>query len=115
MTEAVYILGGYQTDFARNWKKENRGIDDLIDETLSGAFASVPVEPGEVEVVHIGNFASELYCNQGHLGAFVPQRQPALSGIPTARHEAACASGSIALLMAAAEIEARRYQLPPRW
>jgi acetyl-CoA C-acetyltransferase len=34
---------------------------------------------------------------------------PAFSGLPTSRHEAACASGSIAILAASAEIEARRY------
>ena len=32
-------------------------------------------------------------------------------GLPTARHEAACASGSIAVLAASAEIEAGRYDL----
>jgi acetyl-CoA C-acetyltransferase len=46
---------------------------------------------------------------QGHLGAFFVEVDPAFSGLPTARHEAACASGSIALLAASAEIEAGRY------
>ena len=36
---------------------------------------------------------------------------PAFSGMPTSRHEAACASGSIAMLAASAEIEAARYDL----
>lgn len=48
---------------------------------------------------------------QGHLGAFFTEVDPAFSGLPTARHEAACASGSIALLAASAEIEAGRYDL----
>ena len=43
---------------------------------------------------------------QGHLGAFFTEVHPAFSGLPTGRHEAACASGSIALLAASAEIEA---------
>ena len=46
---------------------------------------------------------------QGHLGAFLVDVDPAFSGLPTGRHEAACASGSIALLAATAEIEAGRY------
>jgi acetyl-CoA C-acetyltransferase len=48
---------------------------------------------------------------QGHLGAFFTEVHPAFSGLPTGRHEAACASGSIALLAASAEIEAGRYDL----
>ena len=36
---------------------------------------------------------------------------PDMAGIPTSRHEAACASGSIAILAASAEIEAGRYGL----
>jgi acetyl-CoA C-acetyltransferase len=35
---------------------------------------------------------------------------PALSGVPASRHEAACASGSIAVLTAMSEIEAGRYE-----
>jgi acetyl-CoA C-acetyltransferase len=67
------------------------------------------MDASEVEVAHLGNFAAELYCMQGHLGSMVLEADPRLSGIPTSRHEAACASGSIAILAASAEIEAGRY------
>jgi acetyl-CoA C-acetyltransferase len=59
----------------------------------------------------VGNFAAELYAMQGHLGAFLVQTNPAFRGLPTARHEAACASGSMATLAATAEIEAGRYDV----
>ena len=111
MTAPVYILGGYQTDFARNWLKEGKTFVDMLHEAVSAGLAAAGIDPKEVEVAHVGNFAAELYCKQGHLGAFLPELNPALSGIPTARHEAACASGSVAMLMASAEIEAGRYNL----
>jgi len=107
----VFVLGGYQTDFSRNWNKEAKHIVAMMRETVIGALEETRIEPAEVEVAHVGNFAAELYCMQGHLGAFVLEVDPALSGVPTARHEAACASGSIAALAAAAEIEAGRYDL----
>ena len=69
------------------------------------------IAPEEIQSAHVGNFAAELYCMQGHLGAFFTEVHPSFSGLPTARHEAACASGSIALLAASAEIEAGRYDL----
>lgn len=107
----VYVLGGYQTDFARNWSKENKHFSALMRESVNGALDATGVPAEHVESAHVGNFAAELYCMQGHLGAFFTEAHPAFSGLPTGRHEAACASGSIALLAAAAEIEAGRYDL----
>jgi acetyl-CoA C-acetyltransferase len=43
------------------------------------------------------------------LGGFFAMAAPAFDGLPTSRHEAACASGSIALLAAMADIESGRY------
>ncbi|MBM3139114.1 MAG: thiolase domain-containing protein [Chloroflexi bacterium] len=110
MPAPVYILGGYQTDFARNWMKEGSHLVAMMDEAVHGALDAAGVEPREIEVAHVGNFAGELYAKQGQLGGFFGEIEPALSGIPTSRHEAACASGSIAILGASAEIEAGRYE-----
>src|ERR671929_54617 len=107
----VYVLGGHQTDFARNWSKEQKHIAAMIREAVVGGLEATAIEPKDVEVGHVGNFAAELYSMQGHLGAFLVDVDPAFSGLPTSRHEAACASGSIALLAASAEIEAGRYDL----
>jgi acetyl-CoA C-acetyltransferase len=109
MTKSVYILGGYQTDFARNWTKEGKHISAMIREAVEGGLSATGVEPREVQVGHVGNFAAELYAMQGHLGALLVDVDPAFSGLPTSRHEAACASGSIAINAASAEIEAGRY------
>ncbi|GIW43469.1 MAG: acetyl-CoA acetyltransferase [Candidatus Binatia bacterium] len=111
MSAPVFILGGYQTDFARNWKKENKHIVAMIREAVEGGLEATGIDPKEIQVGHVGNFAAELYAMQGHLGAFLVDVDPAFSGLPTARHEAACASGSIAILAASAEIEAGRYDL----
>ncbi len=105
----VYILGGFQTDFARNWTKEGKHISAMIREAVAGCLTATGVAPDQIDVGHVGNFAAELYAMQGHLGAFLVDVDPAFSGLPTGRHEAACASGSIALLAASAEIEAGRY------
>ncbi|MCA9529687.1 MAG: acetyl-CoA acetyltransferase [Myxococcales bacterium] len=107
----LYILGGHQTDFARNWSKENKHFVAMMREAVLGALASTGIEPKEIDVAHVGNFAAELYAKQGHLGAFFNEIDPAFSGLPTSRHEAACASGSIAILAASAELEAERYDL----
>jgi acetyl-CoA C-acetyltransferase len=107
----VYVLGGAQTDFARNWTKEGKHFVAMMREATLAALETTRIEPREVETAHVGNFAAELYAKQGHIGAFFVEVDPAFSGLPTSRHEAACASGSIALIAASAEIEAARYDL----
>jgi acetyl-CoA C-acetyltransferase len=108
---SVFVLGGAQTDFARNWTKEGKHFAGPMREVALGALEACVIEPREVQTAHVGNFAAELYAHQGHIGAFFLEGDPAFRGIPTSRHEAACASGSIAILAASAEIEAGRYDL----
>lgn len=107
----VYVLGGYQTDFAENWSRKGATLYDILQTAVLNALATTQIDPTDVETAHIGNFAGELFTGQGHLGGQFAAIHPAFAGLPTARHEAACASGSIALLAAAAEIEAGRYDL----
>ncbi|MFD4196217.1 acetyl-CoA acetyltransferase [Amycolatopsis thermoflava] len=112
MSEPVYLLGGSQTDFARNWSKDSTTpLVDMLEEAVSGCLAATRVTPEEVESAHVGNFAAERFTGQAHLGAVVPMLDPRWSSLPTARHEAACASGSIAILAGMAEIEAGRYDV----
>jgi acetyl-CoA C-acetyltransferase len=105
----VYILGGAQSDFARNWTKEGKHFVDVMRQTVVDGLANSKLEPREIETAHVGNFAAELYAKQGQLGAFFLEIDPTFRGLPTTRHEAACASGSVAILAATAEIEAGRY------
>lgn len=107
----TFILGGYQTDFARNWLREETNIAGALSEVVDGTLEATGVPAKDVGSGHVGNFAAELYASQGQLGAFLLEGDPALRGLPTGRHEAACASGSIAILAATAEIAAGRYDV----
>ncbi len=109
MTKPVFILGGEQTDFARNASREGAGLFELLSEAVTGALQKSKVGAHEVEALHVGNFVGELFLGQGHLGGMFAAIDPGFYGTPAGRHEAACASGSIAMLAAMAEIEAERY------
>ncbi|MEM1119079.1 MAG: acetyl-CoA acetyltransferase [Bacteroidota bacterium] len=111
MAKKVYILGGYQTDFAEHYKRAGKDLYDLLTDSVVGALEKTDIAPKEIQSAHIGNFVSELFCGQGQLGGLFVSIHPDLAGIPTARHEAACASGSMAVFNAMAEIEAERYDL----
>lgn len=108
-SEPVFVLGGAQSDFARNLSREGTTLAGLCAEATRAALAATGVEADEIEVGHVGNFAGELFCGQGHLGGLLVEADPAFAGLPTMRHEAACASGSMAVLAAMADIEAGRY------
>lgn len=110
-TAPVFILGGYQTDFARNWSREGKGLLELLADAAEGAFIAAQVKPEQVEVAHVGNFVSDLFTGQAHLGGLLAEAVPGLRGLPISRHEAACASGSMAVLAAMADLESGRYDI----
>jgi acetyl-CoA C-acetyltransferase len=101
MSESVYILGGGRTDFKRNLKKEGKTIRDLITESGRKAIQDAKIDPAEIQAAAVGNFNAGQFTKQLHLGAFIPEIDPKLHGIPTMHTEAACASGSLSVLLGA--------------
>ena len=105
----VYILGGWQSDFSNNWARKGMEFADAFAEVVGEGLAATGLEPKDIDTGHVGNFVGDLFAGQGLLGGFFGLVHPDFNGMPTSRHEAACASGSVAILAATAEIEAGRY------
>lgn len=109
----VYILGGAQTDFERNWTKEGKTVIALLREVIEDCLESTGLtydkiielnQEGKISCF-MGNFLAEYYINQGHTGALLTEIDKAFFGVPSARYEAACASGSVALDAAISKIK----------
>src|SRR5581483_12417453 len=109
MDTDVWILGGYQSDFARNLTKEARDFADLTSEVVEAALASAKLDAAEIGVVHVANAFGEMFAEQGHLGAMPATVCDGLWDTPASRHEAACASGSVATLAAMADLQSGNY------
>lgn len=115
----VYILGGAQTDFERNWKKEGKGMIALLKEALADGLTNASLSFDDVRILNkenrvacfVGNFIAEKYVDQGHLGAFLTEVDSSFYGVPSARYEAACASSSVAIDAAATKIRADEYDV----
>lgn len=105
----LWILGGYQTDFARNLQRDGVDFAGLTSEVIGGTLEHAGLEASEIEVVHVGNAFGQLFTGQGHLGAMPATVEPGLWGRPASRHEAACASGGVALMAAFADLRAGHY------
>ena len=119
MSRRVYILGGAQTDFERNWTKEGKNMIALLREVIADGFTEADFSYEELARLNVdnrvaafvGNFIAERYVDQGHLGAFLTEVNQAFNGVPSARYEAACASGSVALDAAMTKISAGEYDV----
>lgn len=117
--QKVYVLGGAQTDFERNWKKEGKGMVAILKEVMADGLARAGLSFDDVKALNgenrvacfVGNFIAEKYVDQGHLGAFLTEVDPAFYGVPSARYEAACASSSVAIDAAATKIRADEYDV----
>ena len=119
MSDQSVILGGAQTDFARNWSKEGKTFMSMMREVVEDGLAQAGLDYEEIKklnqenriAVFVGNFDAEQYASQGHLGAFLTEVHPAFYGVPGARYEAACASGSVALDAAHTKLRAGDYDV----
>jgi acetyl-CoA C-acetyltransferase len=110
-TTPIYILGGSQTDFARNWTREGFSLFDMFKENLLDSLSAANVPASDIEVAHVGNFVSALFTGQAQLNGFFGHAHPDLAYVPSSSHEAACASGSMAILAAMRDIESGHYDL----
>ena len=106
----VWILGGYQSDFARNLTRESRDYADLTREIVDQTLAEAMIDAADIDVVHVANAFGEMFAQQGHLGAMPATVHEGLWDTPATRHEAACASGSVAALAAMADLRAGNYR-----
>ena len=109
-TANVWILGGYQSDFARNLTREGLDFADLTAEVVDNTLSAAKVDATAIEVVHVANAFGEMFARQGHLGAMPASVNDGLWDTPAARHEAACASGSVATLAALSDLRSGAYR-----
>ena len=115
----VFVLGGSQTDYLRNWTKEGKNVLALLRENIFDALNNVGLTKDDIVrlnkdnriAIFVGNFIAENYINQGHLGALLTEVDPCFYGVPSSRYEAACASGSAAIDAACSKIKDETYDV----
>ncbi|MFH0875913.1 MAG: thiolase domain-containing protein [archaeon] len=89
----VAIIGVGQTKFDSLW---DRDIASLAVEAGYKAIQDANISKKDVEAIYGGTMTGGLFVNQEHLGALLADFA-GMSGIPSTRVEAACASGGLAL------------------
>lgn len=117
----VFIVGGATTPFIGKkhpdfvWKKhpdfgkrENPTLEDYLHKAINEALADAGVTADQIEKGYVGNFAGELFNNQGHMGSMVARGNDGFAGTPMTRVEGACASGGLAIIGAIEALQAGR-------
>ncbi|MBD3256022.1 MAG: hypothetical protein GF383_13080 [Candidatus Lokiarchaeota archaeon] len=99
LAKKVALVGAGMCKFGRNFPLK-RNPDMWVDAWLQ-ALKTVDhgIEPKDIDACYVGNYSSDLFNHQGHLG---PQMADlvGLTPKPAARFEGACASSGIALRQA---------------
>ncbi len=106
MNNEVFVIGSGRTDFKRNFKKEGKTLRDIVVETTRETLKDAGIAASDVQSGVVGNFAGGLYTRQLHLGSLLVDADEGLKGIPTFHTEAACASGSVAVVAGIQQIMA---------
>ena len=73
---------------------------------MKGTLSSTGVKAEQIDRTFVGNFAGELYNQQGHLGAALAGADPSFLYKPSMRIEGACASGGLAIAAALDSLKA---------
>ncbi len=76
----IWILGGYQSDFARNFTREELDFANLAEEVVNHTLDAAKVPATDIEVIHVGNAFGQLFAGQGQLGAMPATVHPDLWG-----------------------------------
>ena len=119
LNRRVFVLGGAHTPYIGKmnpdfiWKRhadfgkrENPTLEAYLHQATAGALKSAGVAAEQIDKAYVGNFAGELFANQGHLGAMLAREQSGLVGKPVTRVEAACASGGLSVIEGVQAIQA---------
>jgi len=87
----------------------DRDLRSLAVEAGTRALADAALEPDAVEALYLGNFAGPEFTSQNHLAPYISNALR-MSGIPSTRFEAACASGGAAFFHAFLAVAAGVYE-----
>lgn len=103
----VAIVGIGKTPFGAF---PDRDLRSLAVEAGEACLADAHVSPSQVEAFHLGNFAGPSFVGQNHLAPYVGAAL-GISGAPSTRFEAACASGGAAFVHAVAAVASGVHDL----
>jgi acetyl-CoA C-acetyltransferase len=101
----ISIIGQAISIFGELW---DLSLENLMTEVMDKAVAEAQLEPTQIEAIFVANKAGASFENQHHLNALASQHFDHYP--PAMRVEAACASGSLAMIAAEQALLAGQYQ-----
>ncbi|MEM2142815.1 MAG: thiolase domain-containing protein [Candidatus Thorarchaeota archaeon] len=99
------IVSGAQTKFGQ---LENVTLREMFAEAVNSATTAAGIPKKDIQAVFVGSFIPEMLVHQGHTAPLLTDFA-GVRGLPATRHEAACASGAVALRAGIMAIESGLY------
>ena len=111
LARKVAVVGADMTRFHHRLHLDKTSRDLFVESTL-GAVDSVDngMELKDIEALYVGNFSSESFEKQGHLGALMADSL-GITPIPAMRIEDACASSGVAVNAGVLAIASGAYDM----
>src|SRR5215470_99288 len=88
----------------------DRDLRSLAVEAGEKCLADAHVSPSKIEAFYLGNFAGPAFVGQNHLAPYIASGL-GITGVPSTRFEAACASSGSALFHAVSSVAAGMYDI----
>ena len=101
----TFIVSGAQTKFGA---LEGITLREMLAEAVDKATIQAGIPKKEIQAAFFGTFNPEMLIHQGHTAPLLLD-YAGLRGLPATRHEAACASGAVALRAGIMAIESGLY------
>jgi acetyl-CoA C-acetyltransferase len=104
---AVAVVGIGKTAFGAF---ADRDLRSLAVEAGEKCLQDAHVSPSQIEAFYLGNFAGPSFVGQNHLAPYIAGAM-GITGVPSTRFEAACASSGSAFFHAVSSVAAGLYDL----
>lgn len=107
MSHTPCVIGFGMSPWGSEWKLSAR---ELIARAAIATVQDAGISLKEIEAIHIGAMSSGLFTGQENLGAYAADAMGCV-GVPSSRHEGACASASIAFNAACDDVASGRHKI----
>ena len=107
MNQVPCVMGFGMSPWGNEWDLSAR---DLIARAALATVKHAGIAMKDIEAIHIGAMTTGMFTGQENIGAYAADAM-GLSGIPSSRHEGACASAAVAFNAACDDIASGRHKI----
>lgn len=107
MNRTPCVIGFGMSPWGSEW---GLSVRDLIAKAAQATVEHAGIGMRDIEAIHIGAMTTGLFTGQENIGAYAADAM-GIAGVPSSRHEGACASAAVAFNAACDDIASGRHKI----